>query len=105
MQGLGLQLEVSSGHYYYGCWDNNKPSGPGRLFTSAALYEGLMDKGLPHGEGVLTDAKSGTITKGVWRQGKLEGKTMITETGGSSVIQDMGMIDQIERMISEESGK
>jgi hypothetical protein len=31
---------------------------------------------------LLSDASTGLIFKGTWRQGKLEGKTEVVETGG-----------------------
>lgn len=48
------------------------------------VYEGQWDKGQKHGEGTVIDPrKGGTILKGVWRQGKLDGKTEIKQAGGT----------------------
>ena len=46
------------------------------------MYEGSWDKGKRHGDGSLIDPNIGTILKGFWRGGKLEGKTSIVESGG-----------------------
>ena len=74
----------SEGDYYIGSWDQDKQSGPGKQYSKGAIYEGYFDKGLRHGEGILSDALAGTIMRSVWRQGKIEGaKTEIVETGGN----------------------
>ena len=70
--GLGLQL-FENGDYYYGSWSNDLYEGFGRLFNKSETYEGYFDKGSKHGEGTLINYSKGTVLKGTWKHGVLNG--------------------------------
>ena len=75
----------SNRDYYHGEWVNDKREGVGRLFMQneeklgggSFIYEGHWVKDQMSGEGFLINLKEETITKGNWRQDKMEGNTKI----------------------------
>ena len=76
-EGVGF-LTHANGDYYYGEFLNDRKEGVGRQFFKSdgdKVYEGQWQKDLRHGEGALIERDR--ILQGVWRHGKLEGRTVV----------------------------
>lgn len=83
MHGQGF-YRFADGSYYQGQFVNNKKEGFGKLFWSPEKYfEGQWLDGKQEGEGKYF--KNGTVTAGVWVNGKLSKKVQVNENEAVAV--------------------
>ena len=67
--------------------------------ASGQIYEGNWIKDEKSGEGYLIDPKEQTITKAYWRQGRIDGKTVIlpwNDIGQVQMMAQKGMTEQFD---------
>ena len=79
MNGLGYYC-WNSGHLYFGCWKDDKMHGIGKyVWPTGDIFIGPYEDDKKHGEGTYIYVHNNAVLKGIWKNGKKEGKFILRE--------------------------